>query len=89
MPINEYHVEFWTYVSGDLWSSSEWRLTSVTDIVEALAWADTEAGRRGATYTLDAVIDEGETERRIWIGGNNPTWGNDEYARSLPIETPR
>src|SRR4051794_29060973 len=87
VPINDYHVEFWTHVSGDLWESSEWRITSVADICEALAWADAEARRRGATYTLQAVIDTGDAEERVWLGGNNPTWGKDEYERSLPVET--
>ena len=85
-PIHHYHVIFWRQphvppeqlpegVTQDrvMWAANENDMLDVRDVVEAVRWAEEEARRRGAIFTLYAVMDRGGQEGQLWLAGWNPT----------------
>jgi hypothetical protein len=56
-----------------MWAATENDMLDVRDVVEAVRWAEEEARRRGAIFTLYAVMDRGGQEGQLWLAGWNPT----------------
>jgi hypothetical protein len=94
--VHHYHVVFWRQAVAPegrdqhtmLWSAHYNEVFDVSDVHELLTWADEEARKRGAAYTLYAVIELyvprneiigeavtefGRRELEVWIGGWDPT----------------
>ena len=95
-PVHDYHVVFWRQplvpesdrpegVTQEqvLWTASEHDIREATDVYEVIAWADDEARRRRAMYSLYATIGQGD-EGRVWIGGINPTTSGPNFERRWP-----
>jgi hypothetical protein len=49
------------------------RALPARDVYEVIAWADEEARRRSAMYTLYAIVAFGEEEGLVWLAGVDPT----------------
>ena len=56
-----------------MWAAAEHRVLEAEDVHEAMAWADSEARRRSAMYTLYAVTTVGAEEGLVWLAGVDPT----------------
>jgi hypothetical protein len=98
-PVHDYHVIFWRQprVSDSdrpdgvtqervVWAADENDVRDAADVHEAIAWADEEARRRRAAYTLYALIRMGDEEGRVWIGGVNPTTSGRNFERRQPSD---
>jgi hypothetical protein len=100
-PVHRYHVVFWRQATAPEafpqsrmgWAAHEHEVLDVVDVHEVIGWADEEAHRRRAAYTVYAVIevftprDEtpggavSEFDRRemaVWLGGWEPTQASSE-----------
>ncbi len=58
-----------------MWAAAEHCVREAGDVHEVIVWADEEARRRSAIYTLYAVVAIGEEEGLVWLGGVDPTRG--------------
>jgi hypothetical protein len=58
------------------------------DVHEVIAWADEEARRRSAMYTLYAVVSIGVEEGLVWLAGVDPTrgLGGPNFERRRPAD---
>lgn len=95
-PVHHYHVVFWRQPTAPegipqesiIWSAHEHEVLDVADVHEVITWADEEARRRRAAYTVYAVTEYwtprnevvGEAvsefdrhEVAVWLGGWEPT----------------
>jgi hypothetical protein len=96
--VHDYHVVFWRQpLVPDSerpkgltqervgWAASENDVRDAADVHGVIAWADEEARRRRAAYTLYAVIMMGDNrEGRVWIAGVNPTRSGANFERRQP-----
>lgn len=58
-----------------MWAAAEHRVGEAEDVHEVIGWADEEARRRSAMYTLYALVAIGEEEGLVWLAGVDPTRG--------------
>jgi hypothetical protein len=56
-----------------MWAAAEHCVSEAEDVHEVLAWAESEARRRSAMYTLYAVATIGVEEGLVWLAGVDPT----------------
>jgi hypothetical protein len=56
-----------------MWAAAEHYVQEADDVHGVIAWAEEEARRRRAIYTLYAVIAIGDEEGLIWLAGVDPT----------------
>ena len=71
---------------GVMVEASEWLLTDVRDVAEAIEWADANAD--GRTYTLYAVYERGSEHGLVLLRGLDPTrsrigWEHQEEVARL------
>jgi hypothetical protein len=85
-PVHDYRVIFWK--KG---ASYEFDVLGVADVHEAIEWAEQEAGARGSTYTLFALVERGEADRGlVWLAGVDPTvWSGPNFEREHPAAVKR
>lgn len=90
-----YRVDFWRPMGnveprplhiGVMFEASEWLLTHIRDVAEAIEWADANAD--GRTYTLYAVYERGSERGLILLRGLDPTrsrigWEHQEEVARL------
>ena len=58
-----------------MWAAAEHCVLEAEDVHTVIAWADEEARRRSAMYTLYAVATIGVEEGLVWLAGVDPTRG--------------
>ena len=58
-----------------MWAAAEHSVHEAGDVHEVIAWADEEARRRSAMYTLYAVTTVGVERGLVWLAGVDPTRG--------------
>jgi hypothetical protein len=56
-----------------MWAAAEHCVHEAEDVHEVIAWADEEARRRSAMYTLYAVVTLGDEGGLVWLAGVDPT----------------
>jgi hypothetical protein len=85
-PMHDFYVVFWRQPSireselaagatqeQIMWAASEYCVSKAEDVHQVIAWADEEARRRSAMYTLYAQVGIGEREGLVWLAGVDPT----------------
>jgi hypothetical protein len=83
-PASTYQIEFWTKANdpapplAPMWQVETTRLAGVSDVREALAWAEEHA--RGRHMTIYVEVDRGGLGR-VRLVGVDPTWGNATFER--------
>jgi hypothetical protein len=99
-PIHDFYVVFWRQPrlpESDLppggqeqvmWAAAEHCVLEAEDVHAVIAWADEEARRRSATYTLYAVATVGIEEGLVWLAGVDPTRGlaGPNFERRQPAD---
>ena len=100
-PIHDYYVVFWRQplirdadraagATQDqiMWAASEHCVSDAEDVREVIEWADEEARRRSAIYTLYGVTSIGVEEGLVWLAGADPTRGvrGPNFERRLPAD---
>ena len=81
-PIHDYYVVFWRQplirdadraggATQDqiMWAASEHCVSEAEDVHEVIEWADEEARRRSAVYTLYGVTSIGVEDGLVWLAG--------------------
>lgn len=58
-----------------MWAAAEHCVSEAQDVQEVIAWADDEARRRSAMYTLYAIAIIGVEDGLVWLAGVDPTRG--------------
>ncbi len=53
----------------------DYYVSEAEDVQEVIAWAEGEARRRSAMYTLYAIATIGVEEGLVWLAGVDPTRG--------------
>jgi hypothetical protein len=86
-PTHDFYVVFWRQprlpesdlpAAGQeqvMWAAAEHSVHEAADVHEVIAWADQEARRRSAMYTLYAVTTVGVEQGLVWLAGVDPTRG--------------
>jgi hypothetical protein len=86
-PIHDFYVVFWRQprlpepdlpAGGQeqvMWAAAEHCVGEAEDAHEVIAWAEEEARRRSAIYTLYAVVLIGKEKGLVWLAGLDPTRG--------------
>jgi hypothetical protein len=87
-PIQDYYAVFWRQplirdsdraagATQDqiMWAASEHCVSEAEDVHEVIEWADEEARRPAAMYTLYGVTSIGVEEGLVWLAGVDPTRG--------------
>jgi hypothetical protein len=71
-----------------MWAAAEHSVLEAEDVHEVIAWADEEARRRSATYTLYAMAKLGAEEGLVWLAGADPTraLGGPNFERRHPAD---
>ena len=71
-----------------MWAAAEHCLLEAADVHEVIAWADEEARRRSAMYTLYAATTIGLEEGLVWLAGADPTraLGSPNFERRHPAD---
>jgi hypothetical protein len=82
-PMHHYYVTFWTQpttASGGVdqaqigWHEDMHEITNATDVVEVVEWAEQEARKRRALYTIFLRMDRGDAGvGLVWLAGLDPT----------------
>lgn len=100
-PIHDYYVVFWRQplirdsdraagATQDqiMWAASEHCVSEAEDVHEVIEWADEEARRRSAIYTLYGVTSIGVEEGLVWLAGVDPTRGirGTNFGRRHPAD---
>jgi hypothetical protein len=78
---HDYRVVFWTQPLARnpadqyrvMWHAHEHDVLGARDVHEVIDWADAEARKRDAMYTLFAKVDYPEHPGLRWIAGIDPT----------------
>jgi len=71
-----------------MWAAAERCVSEADDVHEVIAWADDEARRRSAMYTLYAVTTIGVEAGLVWLAGIDPTRGlrGPNFERRRPAD---
>jgi hypothetical protein len=99
-PIHDFYVIFWRQPrlpDSDLaagaaqeqvmWAASEHCISEAEDVHAVIVWAEEEAHRRRAAYTLYAVAAIGDEEGLVWLAGIDPTrWSGPNFERRHPTD---
>jgi hypothetical protein len=99
-PIHDFYVVYWRQpripepelpAGGQeqiMWAAAEHYVSEAEDVHEVIAWADEEARRRSAMYTLYAVASIGVEEGLVWLAGVDPTrgLGGPNFERRQPAD---
>ena len=85
-PIHAYHVAFWRQpkvapenlpegVTQErvVWAAWEYNIEDAADLTEVLDWANDEAQKRRAIFTVYAVIEHSGHAGFVWLAGWDPT----------------
>ena len=93
---HDYRVVFWRQPSAPAgvpqnrvgWHAYGPDVLGALDVREVIAWADEEARKREAMYTLFAKVDYSDRPGLLWIAGVDPTvWSRPNFEVQRPTDT--